>query len=44
MEKLSKEKIKELEIKANNIRKSILEMLYNAKSGHTAQTETQQTL
>ncbi len=36
MEKLSTEKIKELKVKANNIRKSIIEMLYNAGSGHTA--------
>ena len=36
MEKLTKEKIKELETKANNIRKSIVEMLYHAGSGHTA--------
>lgn len=36
MEKLTKEKIKDLENKANNIRKSIVEMLYHAGSGHTA--------
>ncbi len=36
METISDEKIKELEIKANNIRKSIVEMLYLAGSGHTA--------
>jgi len=36
MEKLTKEKIKELEVKANDIRKSIIEMLYHAGSGHTA--------
>lgn len=36
METLSDKRIVELEIKANEIRKSILEMLYNAKSGHTA--------
>ena len=33
---LSEEKIKELEIKANDIRKSIIEMLIEAGSGHTA--------
>ncbi|MSU44648.1 transketolase [Candidatus Nomurabacteria bacterium] len=33
---LSEEKIKELEIKANDIRKSIIEMLLEAGSGHTA--------
>lgn len=33
---LSDSKIKELEIKANNIRRSIIEMLLEAKSGHTA--------
>ncbi|KKP85797.1 MAG: Transketolase domain protein [Candidatus Nomurabacteria bacterium GW2011_GWA1_35_8] len=33
---LTEEKIKELEIKANNIRQSIIEMLVEAKSGHTA--------
>lgn len=33
---LSDTKIKELEIKANDIRKSIIEMLVEAKSGHTA--------
>jgi transketolase len=36
METLSDEQIKELEIKANNIRISIIEMLMEAKSGHTA--------
>jgi transketolase len=36
MENLTDEKIKELEIKANNIRESIIEMLLEAKSGHTA--------
>ncbi len=36
MEYISDEKIKELKIKANEIRKSIIEMLYNAGSGHTA--------
>ena len=36
METISEEKIKELKIRANNIRKSIIEMLYIAKSGHTA--------
>ncbi|NVN97270.1 transketolase [Candidatus Nomurabacteria bacterium] len=36
MEKLTNEKIKELGVKANNIRKSIVEMLYHAGSGHTA--------
>ena len=33
---LTEEKIKELEIKANDIRQSIIEMLVEAKSGHTA--------
>ena len=33
---LTEEKIKELEIKANEIRKSIIEMLLVAGSGHTA--------
>ncbi len=33
---LSDNKIKELEIKANDIRKSIIEMLIAAGSGHTA--------
>jgi transketolase len=33
---LSDTKIKELEIKANDIRQSIIEMLVEAKSGHTA--------
>lgn len=33
---LSEEKIKELEIKANDIRQSIVEMLLEAGSGHTA--------
>lgn len=33
---LSDEKIKELELKANNIRESIIEMLLEAGSGHTA--------
>jgi transketolase len=33
---LSDEKIKELELTANNIRESIIEMLLEAKSGHTA--------
>lgn len=36
MEHLNKEKILELQIKANDIRKSIIKMLYEAKSGHTA--------
>lgn len=36
METISDEKIKTLQIKANNIRKSIIEMLYLAGSGHTA--------
>ncbi|MFA4975609.1 MAG: transketolase [Candidatus Paceibacterota bacterium] len=36
MTALSKEKIKEFEIKANDIRQSIIEMLVEAKSGHTA--------
>ncbi|MCM2339378.1 MAG: transketolase [Burkholderiales bacterium] len=33
---LSDEKIKKLKIKANEIRQSIIEMLFEAKSGHTA--------
>ncbi len=36
MENLSEEKIKELKIKSNNIRISIIDMLYIANSGHTA--------
>lgn len=36
METLNDTKIKELKIKANDIRKSIILMLYEAKSGHTA--------
>ena len=32
---LTQEKIKELELKANDIRQSIIEMLLPAKSGHT---------
>ena len=36
MENLTDAKIKELEIKANDIRQSIIEMLLEAKSGHTA--------
>ncbi len=36
MENLTDKKIKELEITANNIRESIIEMLVEAKSGHTA--------
>jgi transketolase len=36
METITDKKIEELKIKANNIRKSIVEMLYLAKSGHTA--------
>jgi len=36
MSYLSEEKIKDLEIKANNIRKSVIEMLIEAGSGHTA--------
>ena len=36
MENLTPEKIKELKIKANNIRISIIEMLSEAGSGHTA--------
>lgn len=36
MENLTDDKIKELKIKANNIRESIIEMLVEAKSGHTA--------
>lgn len=33
---LTEEKIKELEVKANDIRQSIIEMLVEAKSGHSA--------
>ena len=33
---LSDTKIKELELKANDIRQSIISMLLEAKSGHTA--------
>lgn len=36
MEQLTDEKIKNLEEKANSIRESIIEMLLEAKSGHTA--------
>lgn len=36
METIKDETIKDLAIKANNIRKNIVEMLYLAKSGHTA--------
>ena len=36
MENLTDDKIKELEIKANDIRQSIISMLVEAKSGHTA--------
>jgi len=36
IENLNQEKIKDLKLKANNIRKNIVEMLYLAKSGHTA--------
>lgn len=36
MENLTHEQIKDLEIKANDIRQSIIEMLLEAKSGHTA--------
>ncbi len=36
MENLTDSKIKELEMKANGIRESIIEMLVEAKSGHTA--------
>jgi transketolase len=36
MENLTDQKIKDLQIKANNIRISIIEMLIEAKSGHTA--------
>jgi len=36
MENLTDEKIKDLEIKANDIRQSIIKMLLEAKSGHTA--------
>ena len=35
METLSDSKIKELKVIANNIRKSIIEMLLEAGSGHT---------
>ena len=33
---LTDEKVKELSLKANDIRKTIIEMLTEAKSGHTA--------
>ena len=36
MSNINEDKIKELEIKANEIRQSIIEMLMEAKSGHTA--------
>ncbi len=36
MENLTDQKIQELELKANQIRQSIIEMLLEAKSGHTA--------
>lgn len=36
MENLTDEKVKELALKANDIRQSIIEMLLEAKSGHTA--------
>ena len=36
MENLTDDKIKDLEVKANNIRESIITMLLEAKSGHTA--------
>ena len=36
MENLTEEKIKELKLKANDIRESIIEMLTEAGSGHTA--------
>ncbi|MCH8049882.1 transketolase [Patescibacteria group bacterium] len=36
MSNINDDKIKELEIKANEIRQSIIEMLIEAKSGHTA--------
>jgi transketolase len=36
MEHLTDEKVKELKVIANNIRKSIIEMLFEAGSGHTA--------
>ncbi|MCH8889377.1 transketolase [Patescibacteria group bacterium] len=36
MSNINDDKIKELEIKANEIRQSIIEMLMEAKSGHTA--------
>ncbi len=36
MEHLNQDKILELKVKANDIRKSIIEMLYHAGSGHTA--------
>jgi len=36
MKHLDDKKIKDLELKANNIRQSVIEMLLEAKSGHTA--------
>ena len=36
MHSLTDKKIKELELKANDIRRSIIEMLLEAGSGHTA--------
>ena len=36
MSHLTDEKVKKLELKANEIRKSIIEMLVEAGSGHTA--------
>lgn len=36
MENITDQKIRDLEIKANDIRESIIEMLLEAKSGHTA--------
>lgn len=36
MEHITDQRIKELKVKANEIRKSIVEMLYHAGSGHTA--------
>ena len=36
MENLTDDRIKELEVTANNIRQSIIEMLFEAKSGHSA--------
>ena len=36
MDSLTDEKVHDLELKANDIRRSIIEMLLEAKSGHTA--------